>query len=87
MPASAVQRPEDRIDRDENTAAWGLWPTVQQTDMGAVRVDGVPAHLSETEWELERGAPNLGEHNEEVYGGLLGLDRDEMASLREEGVI
>ena len=87
MPASAVQRPEERIDHDANTSAWGLWPMVHQTDMGDVRVDGVPAHLSETEWELEHGAPNLGEHNEEVYGGLLGLDADEIASLREEGVI
>ena len=55
--------------------------------MGDVRVDGVPAHLSDTEWELTHGAPNLGEHNEEVYGELLGLDVGEIASLREEGVI
>ncbi len=87
VPASAVQRPGERIDHDENTSAWGLWPTVQQTDMGDVRVDGVPAHLGETEWELTHGAPNLGEHNEEVYSGLLGLDAGEIASLREEGVI
>ena len=55
--------------------------------MGTVRVDGMAAHLSETEWEIERGAPNLGEHNEEVFGGLLGLDAGEIVSLREGGVI
>ena len=87
VPASAVARPGDRIDRDENTAAWGLWPEVRQADMGDVRVDGVPAHLSATDWQIARGAPNLGEHNEEVYGGLLGLDAAEIADLRAEGVI
>jgi crotonobetainyl-CoA:carnitine CoA-transferase CaiB-like acyl-CoA transferase len=87
VPASAVQRPEERIDRDENTAAWGLWPEVRQSAMGRVRVDGLPVHLSETDWSLERGAPCLGEHNERIYGGLLGLSNAEIAALREGGVI
>ena len=53
-------------------AAWGLWPTVHQTEMGDVRVDGMPVHLSETDWKVERGAPCLGEHNDYVFGELLG---------------
>ena len=87
MPAAAVARPEDRIEHDPSTAAWGLWPEVTQTEMGRVRVDGVPAHLSETDWRLERGAPCLGEHNEYVFGELLGLDSSEMEQLHEDGVI
>ncbi len=87
VPASAVQRPEERIDRDPNTAAWGLWPEVEHTAIGKVRVDGLPVHLSETDWEIARGAPCLGEHNERVFGGLLGLSGEELAKLRAEGVI
>ena len=49
--------PEERIDKDPNTADWGLWSTIKHTAMGSVRVDGLPVHLSETDWELERGAP------------------------------
>ena len=87
VPAAAVQRPEERIDRDPNTQAWGLWPEVTHTEMGRVRVEGVPVHASRTDWAMGRGAPCLGEHNREVYGGLLGISEAEMAALRAEGVI
>jgi crotonobetainyl-CoA:carnitine CoA-transferase CaiB-like acyl-CoA transferase len=86
VPATAVQSPEQRIDLDPNTGAWGLWPEVQQTEMGRVRVDGLPVHLSETDWRMTRGAPCLGEHNERVFGDLLGLDPQEIAVQHEEGV-
>ena len=87
IPATAVQRPQERIDQDPNTEAWELWPTVKHREMGDVRVDGLPVHFSETDWRMERGGPCLGEHNEEVFGGLLGLGSDEIASLTEEGVL
>jgi benzylsuccinate CoA-transferase BbsF subunit len=87
IPASIVAWPEDRVDHDPNTAAWGLWPTVQHQAMGSVRVDGLPVHLSDTDWVVERGAPCLGQHNEEVFGGILGLSPAEIADLREAGAI
>lgn len=87
VPAAAVAGPADRIDHDPATRAWGLFPTVTHTAMGEVRVDGLPVHLSRTDWVVARGAPCLGEHNELVYGELLGIDADERASLRADGVI
>ncbi len=64
----------------------GLWPTVTHTAMGEVRVDGLPARFSKTPWRMTRGAPCLGEHNEAVFGRLLGLSPDEVAELAAEGV-
>jgi crotonobetainyl-CoA:carnitine CoA-transferase CaiB-like acyl-CoA transferase len=87
VPASAVQKPEDRIDKDPSTEAWGLWPTVTHSAMGEVRADGLPVHLSQTDWEIRRGAPCLGEHNDRVFGEVLGLSDREIAELRREGVI
>ncbi len=87
VPASAVQKPEDRIDKDPSTEAWGLWPTVTHSAMGEVRADGLPVHLSQTDWEIRRGAPCLGEHNDRVFGEVLGLSEREIAELRREGVI
>ena len=76
-PAAPVTRPRERIDGDLNTAGWGLWPMVEHTAMGGVRVDGQPVHLSRHDWRMERGAPLLGEHNDYVFGELLGLSDDE----------
>ena len=87
VPAAAVQRPEERIDRDPSTAGFGLWPTARHTKMGEVRVDGLPVHLSRTDWRIERGAPCLGEHTDEVLAGLLGLGDEEIAELHREGIV
>jgi len=87
VPATAVQRPGERIDHDPDTAAWGLWPTVHHSEMGEVRVDGLPVHLSETDWRVKRGAGCLGEDNDYVFGELLGVTPEELVALREEGVL
>ncbi|MDA0365525.1 MAG: CoA transferase [Chloroflexi bacterium] len=87
LPATAVQRPEERVDHDADTAEWGLWPTAHHTEMGDVRVDGLAVHLSESDWEITRGAACLGEHNEYVFGELLGVSPAELRSMKEEGVV
>ncbi|HUP75744.1 MAG TPA: CoA transferase [Acidimicrobiales bacterium] len=85
VPAEAVQRPSERIDHDPETAAWGLWPTVSHPQMGEVRVDGLPLHLSLTDWHMETGAPMLGQHNRDVFCGLLGIDDTELDELHAAG--
>jgi crotonobetainyl-CoA:carnitine CoA-transferase CaiB-like acyl-CoA transferase len=87
VPASAVKTPAERIDGDPHTRASGLWPSVEHREMGRVRVDGLPFHLSKSDWKIRRGAPCLGEHNDYVFGELLGLGVEERAALREEGVL
>ena len=87
VPAAAVARPEERIEHDPGTTDWGLWPEVEHTAIGRVRVDGLPVHLSRTDWSMARGAPCLGEDNDRVFGDLLGLDRGEIDDLRRDGVI
>ena len=55
--------------------------------MGEVRVDGQPVHFSKTDWHLDRGAPCLGEHNEEILTRVLGLSPDDVAELTADGVL
>jgi len=87
VPAAAVQLPAERIDEDPSVTSWGLFPEATHSKMGRVRVDGLPVHFSKTDWHIEHGGPCLGEHNERVYGGLLGLSPSEIDGLRGEGVI
>ena len=87
VPVAPVMKPEERIDLDPSSGDFGLWPTVRHAKMGDVRVDGQPVHFSKTDWQLSRGGPCLGEHNEEVLTRILGYSSDEVAALREEGVI
>ena len=55
--------------------------------IGPVKMQGVVPRLSRTPGAVRRGAPRLGEHNGEVYGGLLGLSAEEIEALRREKVI
>ncbi len=46
----------------------------------------MPIKLSETPARIERGGPTLGQHNLEVFGGVLGMDNATVDALTEEGV-
>jgi crotonobetainyl-CoA:carnitine CoA-transferase CaiB-like acyl-CoA transferase len=85
VPCSAVQTPGERVDDDPDTE--DLWPAVTHTAMGEVRVDGLPVRMSRTPWRIETGAPCLGEHNEAVFGRVLGLSAADVAQLKAEGAI
>ena len=50
-------------------------------------VSNTPIKFSGTPAGIARLAPELGEHNAEVYGELLGLSEEDIAQLKENGVI
>jgi crotonobetainyl-CoA:carnitine CoA-transferase CaiB-like acyl-CoA transferase len=43
--------------------------------------------LSDQEFEIERPAPLLGQHNAEVFCKELGYTKEDLVNLRELGVI
>ena len=75
-------RRRSALRRARATSSPSTIPTI-----GPVRMQAVYPRLSDTPGRIQRGAPRLGEHNDEVYGALLGLSADEMASLQADGVI
>jgi crotonobetainyl-CoA:carnitine CoA-transferase CaiB-like acyl-CoA transferase len=56
-------------------------------ELGAIRMLGAPFKLPDSPGGPRRAAPRLGEHDDEVFGGRLGLTQAERAALREAGVI
>ena len=87
IPSAKVQTPPDRVDQDENTAAWELFPIAEHEEMGKVRVDGVPIKMSQTPPVIEKGAPLLGQHNKYVLEELLGYTSEEVKNFESEGVV
>jgi crotonobetainyl-CoA:carnitine CoA-transferase CaiB-like acyl-CoA transferase len=55
--------------------------------LGNLPVPGIPMKLSLTPGSINTPSPKLGEHNEEVYGGLLGFNPEKLFNLKREGII
>jgi len=68
------------IDRETIT-------TVPDEDLGPLRMQNLMVRLLDTPGRIRFPGRRLGQDNEEIYGELLGLDGDDLAKLREEGVI
>jgi len=54
---------------------------------GNTLVTGLPIRMSATPTEIRHSFPAVGEHNEEIYCGLLGYSQEDLTRLAEEGII
>jgi crotonobetainyl-CoA:carnitine CoA-transferase CaiB-like acyl-CoA transferase len=72
---------------DVHLAARDWFVALEHPAAGTLRYPGAPYRLSDTPWRLARPAPGVGEHNDEVYRGELGLSADDCRALAERGVI
>ena len=65
----------------------GFFVEDDHPEAGKRTIIGVPWKMSQTPGGVYRHAPLFGEHNEYVFGELLGLSSKEIATLAEEQVI
>jgi crotonobetainyl-CoA:carnitine CoA-transferase CaiB-like acyl-CoA transferase len=86
VPVSGVSTIDQIVD-DPQVRARGSIVTVDDPAIGPVRQQGPVPRLDRTPLRIARGAPKLGEHNEAVYIGLLGMDRLEYEGLQRDGTI
>jgi crotonobetainyl-CoA:carnitine CoA-transferase CaiB-like acyl-CoA transferase len=75
------------IARDPHMVARGDLVTVDDPVLGPVRQQAPFPRLDGEPPEAPTGAPTLGQHNDEVWLGLVGLTADELAEHRTNGVI
>ena len=85
LRAAAVESVGELFD-DEQLAHRGVWRRAAHAGLGEVGLMAPPFGLSQTPARPDRAGPTLGEHNEAVFKGLLGLSADEYASLAADGV-
>jgi crotonobetainyl-CoA:carnitine CoA-transferase CaiB-like acyl-CoA transferase len=65
----------------------GFFTTIEHPATGPLTYPGAPFKFSATPWQLRSPAPQLGQHNAQVYSERLGLDPQKLKQFREKGVI
>ena len=77
----------DQLLADPHLAARGAFPLTTHPDKGAQRAVAPPWRFSGTPTAPLGWTPELGEHNREVFCGLLGMDEGELAALQEAQIV
>lgn len=76
------------IDHNPQLQARTFWQQVPDPESGkTLKHPGGFAVINGERLQIRRGAPKIGEHNQEVYGQELGLNDSEIAELKATGVI
>jgi crotonobetainyl-CoA:carnitine CoA-transferase CaiB-like acyl-CoA transferase len=86
VPAAPVNNVAEMVD-DPQVRAREMFIEREHPIYGPVKTTGTPLKLSETPGRVRWLAPQPGEHNEEVFVGLLGYSRDDLEKWRADGVI
>ena len=86
VPAGRIYRAKDMF-ADPHFAAREAIVRLAHPEFGELPMHGVFPRLSATPGRVRHAGPALGEHNDEIYRGLLGLGDSEMTKLTAAGVI
>jgi len=86
IPVGAV-RSADQVLNDIQMMARGFFIEVEHPQIGKLKYPGVPYKLYDFQKETPTAAPQLGQHNVEIYCGRLGYTKREITRLKESGVI
>jgi formyl-CoA transferase len=86
VPAGLIYRAPDMLS-DPQFAAREAIVTVRHPTYGDLKMQNIAPKLSETPGKIRSIAPELGEHNEQVYRELLGMSAERYARLKHKNVI
>ena len=85
--AAAPVRDVAEVMEDPHMHSRGMLQRFEHPDMGDIILPQSPINLSAYEMSGLEFYPQLGEHNREVLGGLLGISDSDIDILAKEGVI
>jgi len=78
--------PSDVVN-SKQWAARGFFVDIDHPVAGTVKYPGAPFKLSQTPWRVDRPAPLLGQHNEEILCQQLGYSREDLVKMAQAGII
>ena len=87
VPSSPINT-VDRVAKDPQIAGdRNMFPVLDQPVAGKVKITNNQLKFTNHKADAHVPAPLLGQHNEEVFCGVLGLDKAELQRLKDEKVI
>jgi formyl-CoA transferase len=86
VPCGLIYRAQDMM-QDPHFKARDAIIEVRHPDFGMIKMQNVAPRLSDTPGAVRHVGPELGEHNDYVYGDILKLSAEKQRKLREAGVI
>ena len=86
IPSGRIFTPADMLE-DAHFKARNAIVTTMHPVFGELKMQNVAPKLSKTPGNIRRPGPELGEHNVEIYGSLLGLSDEQQADLTDRGII
>lgn len=86
VAAVPVMDAEERLN-DPHFRQRGLYQEIEHPALGTEPIFNLMWQLSKTPAHIRRHAPLLGEHNQQVFGGILGLSSEEVERLEKEKVL
>ena len=86
IPLAPV-RDVGEVMHDPHMHQRGFLADIEHDEVGPITVPNSPLRYHGADPVEAIPSPKLGQHNDEVYGGWLGLSEAEIGNLREDGVI
>jgi formyl-CoA transferase len=86
IPSGLIYRTADMLEDPHFKAREAIVAT-EHPAFGKLRMQNVAPRLSASPGSIRTPAPELGQHNDEIYGELLQLDGAARATLRARGII
>jgi len=77
----------DELLNDPQVISRQMIEFINYPGLGKIPVPGIPIKLSLTPGSIKSPSPKIGEHNEEIYGRLLGFDSEKIHNLKQKGII
>lgn len=87
IPASEVANPCRLVETNPQFRARRYFEAPEHPVVGAMPLPSMPFRYASVDRWLRTPAPTLGQHNEPVLCGILGLESDELGDLESEGII
>lgn len=86
VASTAIMTPTELVSHP-HLPARGFFHNISHPELGEITDIGAPFQMKESPPTPPHAAPTLGQHNEEIFCGRLGLDAETMSNLRAQGVI